>query len=194
MILFSFFLSLTLSGCASTPRQTNASPDRQYQENLQITGRISVQYQQNDKEQTLPGSFEWQQTATSTNITLLSPLGQVIATIQQTPTGASMQQAGKATRYASDLDSLLNDSLGWALPVSGLRDWLQGFSLDTQGKRIALKTDDNTVLDADGWHLRYVTWNLDSTPLYPKRINLQRNSVQAGEIAIRIAIEQWTLQ
>ncbi|MEB0029896.1 lipoprotein insertase outer membrane protein LolB [Undibacterium sp. RTI2.1] len=194
MILFSLFLSLTLSGCASTPRQTNASPDRQYQENLQINGRISVQYQQNDKEQTLPGSFEWQQTATSTNITLLSPLGQVIATIQQTPTGASLQQVGKATRYASDLDSLLNDSLGWALPVSGLRDWLQGFSLDTQGKRIALKTDDNILLDADGWHLRYVTWNLDSTPLYPKRINLQRNSVQAGEIAIRIAIEQWTLQ
>ncbi len=153
-----------------------------------------MQYQQNDKEQTLPGSFEWQQTATSTNITLLSPLGQVIATIQQNSTGASLQQAGKATRYASDLDSLLNDSLGWALPVSGLRDWLQGFSLDPQGKRIALKTDDNILLDAGGWHLRYVTWNLDSTPLYPKRINLQRNSVQAGEIAIRIAIEQWTLQ
>ena len=185
---------MILSGCASAPRQTNASPDRHYQENLQITGRISVQYQQNDKEQTLPGSFEWQQTASSTNITLLSPLGQVIATIEQNPTGASLQQTGKATRYASDLDSLLNDSLGWTLPVSGLRDWLQGFSLDAQGKRVALKTDDNILLDTDGWHLRYVTWNLDGSPPYPKRINLQRNSVQAGEIAIRIAIEQWTLQ
>ena len=49
-----------------------------------------------------------------------------IATISITPESATLVQADKAPRVAKDIDSLTAQSLGWSLPVSGLRDWLQG--------------------------------------------------------------------
>lgn len=188
-------LSICLSGCASAPRKpADNAPERRYHSDIQINGRILVRYQQNDKPQSLPGSFEWQQTSSDLTITLLSQLGQTIATIKQSATGASLQQAGQETRYASDIDSLLTDSLGWSLPVSGLRDWLQAFSRNPQGQRTALAAQDNTEIDTDGWHLRYATWDSGGNMTHPKRIDLQRTTLQAGELSLRIAIDQWTPQ
>ncbi|MCU6432254.1 lipoprotein insertase outer membrane protein LolB [Undibacterium sp. Jales W-56] len=193
--VFLLLLCLWLSGCASPPhRAAGSASERSYHSNIQISGRILVRYQQNGKPQSLPGSFEWQQTPDSLTIALLSQLGQTIATINQTASGASLQQAGQETRYASDLDSLLTESLGWSLPVSGLRDWLQAYSRNPQGQRTALAAQDNIEIDTDGWHLRYATWEAGADSPRPKRIDLQRSTVQAGELSLRIAIDQWTPQ
>lgn len=191
--------SLLLSACSTLAPATQTSTSagtmakRQYQERLLISGRMQVRYQQNNKEQSLPGSFEWKQEQDSTTIELISPLGQTMASISQNASGATLQQAGQAPRTADNLDNLLTETLGWPLPVGGLRDWLQGYTRAANGQREALMAQDNLIIKADGWQLRYVTWIDEGGQLRPKRIDLQRYTEQAGEVSMRLAIDQWKL-
>ncbi|MDO8651122.1 MAG: lipoprotein insertase outer membrane protein LolB [Undibacterium sp.] len=194
--------SLFFTACSTIQRTSSAtstaaddvkiSSIRQYQEQLLVSGRIQVQYQQNGKTQSLPGSFEWQQNKDDTSINLISPLGQTIASIRQNADGASLQQANQALRSADNLDNLLNEALGWSLPVTGLRDWLQGFTRTADGLRAPIATQDNLQLKVDGWQLRYVSWQDEAGQLRPKRIDLQRYTAQAGEVSMRIVIDQWS--
>ncbi len=182
-------LGLLLSGCAGmvAPGSAPADHQRAYQENIELSGRLLVLYQQNDKEQSLPGSFEWKQNRNSTAVTLLSPLGQIVATITVDAAGATLVQAKQAPRHASDLDSLMHETLGWPMPITGMRDWLQGFVRNPQGQRAAVATSNDATIASDGWQLRYASWQDDFT--LPKRIDLHRYTQQAGNVALRIVID-----
>ncbi|MES2934776.1 MAG: lipoprotein insertase outer membrane protein LolB [Pseudomonadota bacterium] len=191
-------LSLLLSACASVPpnlptsETSSAMPARQYADVIELAGRLSVQYQQNNQDQALHGNFNWSQDKNLTAITLLSPLGQTLARIEITPAQSTMLQAGKAPRRAANVDALALDTLGWPLPVSGLRQWLQGFAEDADGKPFLATPQNAVVTTKDGWHIRFVSWESgDGTVNRPKRIDLTRSTAQAGEVAMRFVIDQW---
>jgi len=195
LTLCACFCSILLcSACANIgilqqePSVTSAADfsQRLYQDDIQFSGKISVRYEKENKPQQLPGSFEWEQRGKHLQITLFSPLGQTLAKITQDENRAILEQEGQAPRYAQNLDQLLQDSLGWALPVGDLRDWLQGFVRQANGQRQALSRTDQT-LDNDGWTLRYASWQSEIN--LPKRLELNRYTAQAGNVSIRIFIE-----
>ena len=201
-LLFLLAWSLLLGGCASivTPStniQQGAAPSalmHNYHDSIDISGRLSVRYQQNGRDAVLHGSFTWTQIPGQTILTLLSPLGQTLAIIEVRPDGALLTQAGQAPRSASDVDTLTAEALGWPLPVSGLRHWLQGYSGNHEQGPVASSGTTETVLAADGWHIRYPAWQageLSANGMHPKRIDLERSTVQAGDIAIRIVLDNW---
>src|SRR4051794_12790412 len=81
--------TLLTTGCASlappaTPggaASEAATAQRPYREAIDIGGRLSLRYEQNGSEQALDGKFTWLQTASGILITLLTPFGQTLATI-----------------------------------------------------------------------------------------------------------------
>ncbi len=188
-----------LGACASiTPPTEQASEQvasaRQYQEAITLGGRLSVQYQKDDKDEAIHGSFTWKQSQDRSSIAILSPLGQILATIEVTPDNATLVQSGQAPRSAADVDLLVEQTLGWPLPVSGLRSWLQGFANDTNNKKFIATPVNNKVTTRDGWNIQYPTWESDqqSPPQdRPKRIDLERQTEQAGKVAIRIVLDTW---
>lgn len=163
---------------------------RTYQEQVTMTGRISIQYQQNDKQEVISGNFEWQQNQDELTITLSSPL-QTIAIIRETPQGASLQQAKQETRYAPDVEQLLHESLGWTLPVGGLRDWLQGFDRQPTGQRSMVPTQDRRRLMSQGWQIDFTSWQEDQQQIHPRLIDLYRRTDEVGDLKIRVAILEW---
>lgn len=196
-------LALLGTGCASlAPPSTSigttaqlAAPARGFHDAIDLGGRLSVRYQQNGKDESLHGSFVWAQTSEHTLVTLRSPLGQTIATINVTPAASTLVQAGQAPRIAADVDALVAETIGWPLPIAGLRNWLQGFALDTKGQRVAATPQDaDVVTTRDGWRVRYASWQNDeasSAQNFPKRIDLSRTTAQAGDVSIRIVIDNW---
>ena len=189
-------LSLLLLNACSTlgARPAQGQPEthadtfdqRIYQDDISLSGKISVRYEKKGKPEQLPGSFDWDQHGTTLHITLFSPLGQTVARITQEGQRAMLEQDGQAPRYAQDLDELLQDRLGWALPVAGLRDWLQGFIRQADGTRRGLPRIDQQI-ENDGWLLRYASWQQDVN--LPKRIELNRDTSQAGHVSISIFIQ-----
>lgn len=192
-------LPLLISGCASLiapPISDEAALQaaaRNYHQSISLGGRISVRYQGRDKEELLHGGFTWQQKPAHTAIALLSPLGQTMAVVETTPQGASLTQGGQ-TMQAPDVDTLTAERLGWPLPVAGMREWLQGFAMTKTGQHFVATPHHTDVTTPDGWHIRYAAWqHNDAQPgqIRPRRIDLTRTTLQAGEVAIRVVIDSW---
>jgi outer membrane lipoprotein LolB len=186
------FASVLLAACATT--STNVATVGAYRDSIDLSGRLSVNYQKDGKVESLTGNFDWTQRPGRVDVELASPLGQTMATIAVTPGSATLTQAGRAPVSASDIDSLSQQTLGWPLPVSGLRDWLQGYAVDAQGQRFSASPANNTVTTKDGWRLRFVEWhNPNAAQPVPRVIHAERAA--AGDIqdlVIRIVVNPAT--
>jgi outer membrane lipoprotein LolB len=188
-------LPLMLGACASLAPtavpspSAPAGPARSYLDTLDAGGRLSMRYQVQGRDEAVHGNFLWSQSPARTSVTLLSPLGQTLAIITATPDGATLAQAGQPARSAADVDALVTEVLGWPLPVSGLREWLQGYAVDAAGKRFIATPAAAEVTTGDGWRIRYASW--DESRQRPRRIDLERPTAQAGEVSIRIVIDSW---
>lgn len=181
-----------LAGCATTSAPRSATAVAPYRDTLDLAGRIAINYSRDGKQESLSGKFTWRQTAANTDVTLISPTGQTVAVINVTPGSATLKRSGEPTRTASDLDSLTRQTLGWTLPVSGLRDWLQGYAAAADGSRFAASPASDTVVTRDGWKLDYVTWQDDAAAVpQPKRIDVTRIALgqQVDDMSIRIVID-----
>lgn len=197
-------LPLILTGCASVAPPTDTaqqdlptSTARAYRDTIDLAGRLSVRYQQNGKEESVHGNFTWAQADDRAHIVLLSPLGQTLATIEVARDTATLTQAGQAPRIANNVDALAAEALGWPLPVSGLRTWLQGFAFDASGHPVTATretTGGAAITTPDGWRIDYANWETDAaqqTQTRPKRIDLERTTAHAGNVSLRIVIDNW---
>lgn len=166
---------------------------RPYHHVIGLDGRLSVRYQQNGQDEAVHGSFAWRQTPERTQIELRSPVGQTVAAIDVSPILATLTQAGQPPRQANDVNSLTADALGWPLPVAGLRDWLQGFGVDANGQPFTTApSGPREVTTSDGWRITYDTWQQEAGGISrPRRIDLERDTSQAGPVALRIVIDAW---
>lgn len=197
-------LPLLMSGCASlttdgapSVASTESQAARVYHDAIELGGRLSVRYQQNGKEEAVHGNFTWSQKPEKTNIVLLSPLGQTLALIEVAPKASKLTQAGQPPRVAADPDALAAEALGWPLPVSGLKTWLQGFAFGVDGKPVTAGPDGASVTTPDGWRIHYANWQSDESSQgqsRPKRIDLDRTTAQAGNVSLRIVIDNWQIR
>ena len=177
-----------LSGCATT--NVSQAPVAAYRDSIELAGRLSVNYQKDGKPEALSGKFTWTQSANATDVSLASPLGQTLAKIRVTPQSATLTQTDGAPRSAPDINTLTLKTLGWPLPVAGLRDWLQGYATAAGGARFAATPASNTVTTADGWRLSFVSWQDPAAARpAPKRIDAERTGADGAELTIRIVID-----
>jgi outer membrane lipoprotein LolB len=182
-----------VAGCATTANAPLTHPTAQvgaYRESIELQGKLSVTYQKDGQPQPTSGNFTWTQRPGNIDVAIFSPLGQTVATINVTPQSATLTQADRAPRTEKDIDTLTAHTLGWTLPVSGLRDWLQGYATDASGQRFAASPAKDSVVTQDGWRLRFVSWQdgPGGVPM-PRRIDAERSATaSAGELAIHIVI------
>jgi outer membrane lipoprotein LolB len=185
-----FLLSCVwLAACTTLPESPLS--ERNYQNAISVGGRLSVRYQQDGKSQSLQGKFRWQQQGELTDITLYSPLGQTIATIAITPGLAVMTQSGGEKKQAPSVTALTQEVLGWPMPVDGLRYWLQGFVRNVDGKLQMASPQGTHSFQSDGWRVRYVSWQRNASIQYPKRFDMERTTAEAGDIVLRLVIDDW---
>lgn len=177
--LVAFAVITALSGCATTSANLSHTSMAPYRDTVNLAGTLSVNYDKDGKTESITGKFDWQQTPDRVDVSLASPLGQTLAKISVTPESATLTQADHPPRVAKDLATLTTQSLGWALPVSGLRDWMQGYATGADGQRFIASPANNSVVTKDGWHLRYVTWQDDSAAVpQPKRVDADRAGLE----------------
>jgi outer membrane lipoprotein LolB len=182
-----FALAAVLAGCATT---NNTATVGSYRETIELDGRLSANYQKDGQPGSVTANFEWVQQPGRIDVTIVSPTGQTVAKLNVTPEQATLVQANQAPRTAKDIDTLTAQALGWSLPVSGLRDWLQGYATDASGKRFAASPAKNEVFTADGWRLRFVSWHDPKAAApAPSVIHAERSATATTEeLSIRIAV------
>jgi outer membrane lipoprotein LolB len=190
-------LGAVLAGCATSGPSLPVPnvPVAAYRDTIDLSGKLAVTYQKDGQPQRLNGAYTWTQRPGSIDVEIFGPLRQTQAVLHVTPQAATLTLSDGKTRSAADIDTLTTQTLGWTLPVSGLRDWLQGHATDAQGKPFSASPSNDNVVTKDGWRLRFAEWQggkaPDGTPVpMPRRINAERSASATGdELALTIVID-----
>lgn len=106
-----------LAGCAGLPKDAGVT---------ELTGRFSLQINRNSKSDSVSGKYRLTRSQTVTRLDLLSPLNGVIARIVIDEAGATLERGGDEAMRAKSAHELMQENLGFSVPVEMLFSWLEG--------------------------------------------------------------------
>jgi len=135
----SVLLALVLNaGCASVtpPRSEPTASLGGEQAMAHWSGRLSLQIA-SDPPQAFHAAFELRGNAQAGELSLLSPLGTLVATARWQPGSAELLRSNSSQSYP-DLASLTAGLTGTAVPVAALFDWLHGEATEADGWSVDL--------------------------------------------------------
>ncbi|RQR63638.1 lipoprotein localization protein LolB [Burkholderia sp. Bp9126] len=171
--------ALALAGCASTPPSAGAPSGGVLQTSMAHAyhGRFAVQYSDRlGRPQNVYGNFDWQEQGDDVSLELRSPLGQTLAIVKSSPRTASLELPNRQPQFAPDVGELMQNTLGFALPLAGLRYWLQPTPAPATPAQTVRDPGDGTRIKQirqDGWTIDYVAY-ADAPATGVKRVNLVR--------------------
>ena len=185
---------VTLAGCASVkpegPSTSNAATSVTAQTTRAYQGRFAVQY--NDvrgQQHNAYGNFSWQETGDTVTLQLRNPLGQTLAIVTSSPASATLELPNRQPLTADNASMLMQNTLGFPLPVEGLRYWLQPSPAPTSRAKTENDPDQPSRLKQitqDGWTIDYVAY-ADAPATGVKRLNLSRTE---PPLDIKLVLDQ----
>lgn len=181
-----------LAACATPPQPTPSTSKATTALSTQTArayhGRFAISYtDQNGQPRNAYGNFQWQENGDTVRLELNNPLGQTLAIIDSSPGLATLELPNKPPQTAPSVTDLMQHTLGFALPVEGLRYWLKSSAAPTSRAKTA--TDDAgrlTQLKQDGWTIDYLAYT-DAPADGVKRVNLTR---EAPPLAVKLVLDQ----
>ena len=160
--------ALLLSACAAlpppgTPLPSLAAVPRAFE----MRGRIAVRHGQSSD----IAQLRWTRRAGSDTWVIASPLGNEVARIESTPSGATLTRAGGAPESAASFALLTREALGVALDPASLAQALHG----------------ETPRDVpEGWRI-----GIDETQASgPVRL-AKRITVRGGDTVVRLVVDSY---
>lgn len=186
---------LLLGACAGVPSGKSPSGEgldawHSHRERLEgldewtATGRISIR----SENRTWSATLQWRQTGEHYRIRLVAPLGQGGVEIEGGPGDVTLRTTSHEIYHASDPDHLLVDTLGWRIPVRGLRYWILGLPDPGQPMPV-IKLDDQgrlQHLEQTGWDIEYPGYTPAREPMLPRKLYLRRSEFQ-----VRLVVTEW---
>lgn len=127
-------------------------------------GRISLQVA-SEPAQSFSASFELKGRAEIGELTLISPLGNVLAVLRWSPGQALLDRGSQDVQRFASVDELMERATGAAIPLTALFAWLQGDNATASG------------------------WVADLTRHGEGRISARR-TVPAPEANLRVVLDQ----
>ena len=185
---------VALSGCASVkpqgPSTSNAATAVTAQTTRAYHGRFAVQYvDQNGQQRNAYGLFYWQEHGDTVTLQLRNPLGQTMAIVTSSPSAATLELPNRQPLTADNVSTLMQNALGFALPVEGLRYWLQPSVAPTSKATTEKDPQQETRLkeiQQDGWTIDYLAY-ADAPAAGVKRVNLARTE---PPLDIKLVLDQ----
>lgn len=173
-------LPLMMLGACAAPRLDLASGVV-----FRRAGRFSLSVTHaDDRQEAVQGGFLWADDGVRLELDLTDPVGAVLARVAVNQAGATLWHADGRREHAPDADTLVTRVLGGSVPVSGLRDWLQG-QLQA-GAADSVQHDEDGRLSAfeqQGWRVGLSRYDA----LGPTLLQLYRHDGQAS-VRVRLAI------
>jgi outer membrane lipoprotein LolB len=179
-----FFWLTLLSGCAllpssHTPAEKPAQPESAP---FAMNGRVSINHQGEHHS----AGLHWTHRPQTDEILLLNPLGQTAARVYRDDGNATLDDGNKHYQDV-DAESLMEQVLGWHLPLNGLHHWVLGTADSISPAQIERDTDGRiAVLHQDGWEVRFLRYADSNPDSLPTRLQLNH-----GDLQVQLLIDEW---
>lgn len=183
-------LVLYLAGCATVPVDAGKGavlpgPGIDDYPVWQFRGRVSLM----QGEQGWHASLNWSETSGRYRLNLAGPMGQAALQLDGDSDGVRLRTASGEELVAGDADTLVESATGWQLPVSGIRYWVRGVPAPDASAQVFSDADGRLArLLQSGWDIRYSRFRHVEGRDWPTRMQLA-----AGDISVRLVIDEWRL-
>ncbi|ALP54382.1 hypothetical protein Tel_15185 [Candidatus Tenderia electrophaga] len=198
-VFFVLLSGLLLSACATRPaisppvsiEQRAAEWQAQRRalaqlERWSFSGRVAVKDKQSDS---WSAALAWQQRGDSYDIRLSGAFGRQAARLFGRPGYAVIETGAQAALSASSVEMLMQEQLGWSVPVQGFKHWLVGAPAPGMIDRYALDAAGRLAeLQQSGWQIRYSRYQRVADLDLPRKLELEN-----PRLRIRLVIDDWDL-
>ncbi|WP_110687618.1 lipoprotein insertase outer membrane protein LolB [Salinicola aestuarinus] len=190
--LGALFVALWLAGCAGqapmpeTPRQgddwARQQDDLTALDTWQIAGKVGLRTPQDSTS----ANLDWRQTPQHYRMLISGPFG-AGRSVLEGRAGAVRLTTGDGTFEAASPEALMQQQLGWSLPISALDYWVRG--LPAPGS--VFETTPDTfgfpkTLQQAGWRIEYRDWTYAGELWLPRRLVMTYNEVRAT-----LVVNEW---
>lgn len=196
---YSVFIALVLllvASCSTVPKQTDlpvsSNIDTLWQQhqaqlksfhNWSAKGRAALRNANNNWSATL----SWEQVARDYHVRLSGPFGRGAVKIDGVGDGVSVHIAGQQAVVADDAETLLNQQLGWTVPVKSLPYWLRGLPAPGDVENLSLNTDGVAeYFEQQGWRIEYSAYRPLRTINLPRKIQIENASLR-----LKLVLDRW---
>ena len=156
--LYLLCFSALICACQTTPPPLNIDPDLRYRKLSKLKhwaakGKLSLSHNQGRNS----ASYTWQQIDDHFKIHLFGPLGQGSTWLKSDDNGVSIEGADIELKTAANPELLMEQTLGWQLPVSNLRYWITGLPSPETPVTYSPETPESSIpgFIQDGWVIEY---------------------------------------
>jgi outer membrane lipoprotein LolB len=191
--LSSLLLLFMAVACAPAPLRPlpDITPERSWQlrqqplrqlTHWQLSGRLAVQ----NGHEAWHMSLEWQQRQDRYSLNIIAPLGQGSMQLHGDASQVMLMTEEGETINASTPELLLDQQLGWKVPVSALRYWVLGLpapgdyqpTLDEYGRLSHLLQDD--------WEIEFIDYQPQLGVELPRKVFISNHLA-----AVKLVISNW---
>lgn len=149
----------------------------------QISGKVGIRAPRDSGS----GTLFWLQRQDYFDIRLSGPLGRGAARLTGRDGKVLLEVANQGRYEAESPEALLEEQLGWRLPVSHLFWWVRGLPAPDSKSRVNLDSDSHLAsLEQDGWQLQYLSYVEQNGYRLPERIKLH-----GTDLDITLVIKDW---
>ncbi|MGQ7247689.1 lipoprotein insertase outer membrane protein LolB [Halomonas sp. V046] len=183
-----------LAGCATTSDTAPLSQTRsdgQWQQQLtevkafsswNLTGKVGLR----SPDDSTSANLDWRQTPYHYRLLVTGPMGAGRSTLEGRDGRVSLT-TNEGRFEADSPEALMEERLGWSLPVSSLTDWVRG--LPAEGEPFDT-TKDNlgfpATLAQSGWDIEYRGWDNVDGLWMPNRLIMTY-----GDLRATLVVNQW---
>lgn len=194
-VFFVLLSAAMLSACATRPVVSPLARGADWQVHRQalarldhwsFSGRVAVK---DGLEESWSAGLAWRQRDDSFDIRLSGAFGQGAARLSGQEGYAVIETSEHAALSASSVELLMEEQLGWSVPVQGFRYWLIGspapgvidrYSLDEGGRL--------SELEQSGWRIHYRSYQTVDGLDLPRKLALEN-----PRLRIRLVVDDWQL-
>lgn len=135
-------------------------------------------------------SFQWTQKNQNYRIHLFGPFGQGTTWLKRDASGVTLESAETGKRSASNPEDLMQETLGWQVPISNLQHWIKGLvaPLPPPDRAEVDSLGFLSQLQQEGWQVSYSRYHNVRGWWLPGKIIAQRDTMR-----LVVIIKKWRM-
>jgi outer membrane lipoprotein LolB len=188
-------VALALNACSgASVKKTVPDSKAAYQERAEKLGAISAwglvgRISLDDGDRGGSGRLQWEVKPGRSELDFHGAMGRGAWHLQISPESAVLKEANGAEQIAPGVNALIQDRMGWPIPVEALQWWVRGLAApgtvegeqyDSQGLL--------TKLDQFGWSVKFNRYDLVAGIAVPVRLDAIRDNYR-----VKLAISRWQM-